>query len=440
MADLLAISSRIIDSGVLSEPPNRVTQELSEVGDGLAVVESFSHIWGVDTGDGLVLFDASGVLTGVEAMEAMRRWRTDRVDTLVYTHGHVDHVGGSGAVLADAERRGYRRPTVVAHEAVHARLDRYRLTNGWNLNINARQFGGARKSGLALSGPVRGALGSHFVPEDSATPDVTYSDIVSLRVGDVEMELHHARGETDDHTWTWLPSKKAVFIGDLFMWNFPNAGNPQKVQRHPGEWATALREIMARRPELLLPAHGLPIEGADRIVSVLDHTASALEHLIESTLALMNQGADLDAIIHTVSVPADVAELPYLQPFYDEPEFVVRNIWRLYGGWWDGDPSSLKPSPKTRIAAEVASLAGGALPLAHRALEVAESGDLQLACHLVEMAGSAASDDKLVHEIRAEIYTRRRVEATSLMAKGIFRGAVRESQAVVGERPEATAQ
>ncbi len=434
MADLLSISERIIDSGVLSEMPNRVTQELSEVADGLAVVESFSHIWGLDTGDGLVLFDASGVLTGMEAMESMRGWRTDRVDTLVYTHGHVDHVGGSGAVLADADRRGYRRPAVVAHEAVQARLERYRLTNGWNLGINARQFGGTRNDTMRLSpGKSGGKLGERFLPDDVAEPDVTYSNTVGMRVGDTEFELHHARGETDDHTWTWVPDRKAVFVGDLFIWNFPNAGNPQKVQRHPGEWARALREVAARQPELLLPAHGLPIGGADRIATVLDNTATALEHLVESTVALMNQGADLDTIIHTVSVPADLADLPYLVPFYDEPEFVVRNIWRLYGGWWDGDPSSLKPVPKARLAGEIADLAGGPLALARRAAEVADSGDLALACHLVEMAADAAPDDPAVHEIRADIYTRRRSEASSLMARGIYRGAVKESRAVIGD-------
>ena len=38
MADLLGLSARIIDGGVLDEPSNRVTQELSEVADGIAVI------------------------------------------------------------------------------------------------------------------------------------------------------------------------------------------------------------------------------------------------------------------------------------------------------------------------------------------------------------------------------------------------------------------
>ena len=35
----------------------------------------------------------------------------------------------------------------------------------------------------------------------------------------------------------------------------------------------------------------------------------------------------------------------YLRAIYDEPEFIIHNIWRLYGGWYDGNPSRLKPAP-----------------------------------------------------------------------------------------------
>lgn len=52
-----------------------------------------------------------------------------------------------------------------------------------------------------------------------------------------------------------------VCSGDFLIWHFPNADNPQKVQRYPDRWARALREMIARSLELLVPAHGLPIEG-----------------------------------------------------------------------------------------------------------------------------------------------------------------------------------
>jgi len=40
-----------------------------------------------------------------------------------------------------------------------------------------------------------------------------------------------------------------------------------------------------------------------------------------------------------------------------EPEHVVRNIWRLYGGWWDGQPAHSKPAREAEIGQEVAALA-----------------------------------------------------------------------------------
>ena len=100
--------------------------------------------------------------------------------------------------------------------------------------------------------------------------------------------------------------------------------------------------------------------------------AEALEYLIDSTVELMNSGARLDQIIHEVSVPAHLSDKPWLAPLYDEPEFVVRNIYRLYGGWWDGDPSRLKPAPDSLLAKEMVSLLGSFEVLIDRAEGVAE--------------------------------------------------------------------
>lgn len=54
--------------------------------------------------------------------------------TCVYTHGHVDHVGGLTAFEEHARVR------VVGHRNVRARFDRYRLTRGYNTHINTKQF------------------------------------------------------------------------------------------------------------------------------------------------------------------------------------------------------------------------------------------------------------------------------------------------------------
>jgi alkyl sulfatase BDS1-like metallo-beta-lactamase superfamily hydrolase len=117
---------------------------------------------------------------------------------------------------------------------------------------------------------------------------------------------------------------------------------------------------------------------------------------------------------------------PYLRPIYDEPEFVVRNVWRLYGGWWDGDPSHLKPARAAALARELAALAGGANKLADRASTLAAQGELALACHLAETAWLAAPGDEGIAKARSQVYAARAGAELSLMARGVFRAASQE--------------
>ena len=436
MADLLDLSSRIIDGGITDQAVNRVTNELSVITDDIAVVESFSHCVAFDTGDGPVAFDASGVLTGAAVVDALGTWRPTPPSHLVYTHGHADHVGGSAAFAAAAERAGRPRPFVIGHRHVSRRLDRYAFTNDWNLIINNRQFGGVTGDlHLGLGGedesgvPVR-ASARRFLPTNTLRPEREIDDHDTVEIGGLTFDLYHDIGETDDHLWAWVPAHRALVTGDFVIWNFPNAGNPQKVQRYPLEWAAALRRMAAMGAELLLPAHGLPISGSERIRTVLGEIAGALEDLVHDVVAMMNGGATLDEIVHTVRVPSETLAKPYLRPLYDEPEFVVRNVWRLYGGWWDGAASRLKPSPDRMLAAAIAEMVGGATALLARAETAAEDGDLRLACHFADLAGWAAPDDPLVHDGRARIYLLRRKSEPSLMSKGIFAAAARESRLV----------
>jgi hypothetical protein len=235
--------------------------------------------------------------------------------------------------------------------------------------------------------------------------------------------------------------------GDLFIWASPSAGNPQKVQRYPPRMGgrAPLNARPLRRaggsPEVLLPGHGYPIVGADRIRRALDETAELLESLVAQTLECMNAGARLDEAIHAVTPPAHLQARPDLQPAYDDPEFVVRSVWRLSGGWWDGNPATLKPAPERAVARELADLSGGPGRLADRATALLVTADsdsvddqgagdhqgggmggtaedaLRLAGHLAEMAWLAAPDDPAVAQVRRTVFTRRAGEATSTMAR-----------------------
>ena len=382
---------------------------MDEVAPGVAFVPNFGNVVAIDGGDGLALVDTGSFLTAPLVHQRVRGWRTTPLLAAVYTHGHADHAMGMGPFDDEARTTGAPRPRVYAHEAVAARFDRYKLTAGWNAAINTRQF---RVPGLRW-------------PTEYRYPDVTYRDRWHLEVGGVRLELRHGLGETDDHTWVWLPATRVLCTGDLFIWAAPNCGNPQKVQRYVREWADALDVMRGLGAEVLLPGHGPPIFGADRIAEALDQTARLLRTIHDQTVAAMNQGLRLDDVVAAVTIPAELLERPYLRPVYDDPAFIIRNVWRRYGGWWDGNPAHLLPPRERALATEVAGLAGGATALAARARAVADD-DLALACQLAEWAWAAAPADEAVRQVRAELYRRRADGQSSLMARSIFAGAADE--------------
>jgi alkyl sulfatase BDS1-like metallo-beta-lactamase superfamily hydrolase len=384
---------------VIQQHPLLATGESEEVAAGVMYFRWFANVTAIKTDEGLVLIDTGSFFNQAETVKLVRRFAPDRVNSAIYTHGHVDHALGMAAFVAEAQQNKVARPRVVGHRATAARFDRYKRTAGYNGIINSRQFGAPATW-----------------PTEYVYPDTYFDDRVTIAAGGMKFECHHARGETDDHCWVYIPQRKVLCTGDFIIWAAPNAGNPQKAQRYAREWSEALRVMAKTGAETLIPGHGVPVFGSMRVRQVLLDTAEYLRSLYEQTIALMNEP------------PATLAEKPYLQAVYDEPQFIVRNIWRLEGGWYDGTPSHLKPAPETEQAKEIAALAGGVERIVARALERLEAGELALASHLSDWAVAAAPEDKDAFAARAKIYEARAADAKSTMSRGIFRSAAEDSE------------
>lgn len=391
---------------------HRATEEIL---DGVLYLKSIASVTAVDTGEGLLLLDAGGPFDSDVVFDGVRAWRPDeRLALAVFSHHHIDHVFGTLRFEAEAAERRWNPPRVYGHAAMAAHFDRYERMRGWNSSINQRQF----------DLPVDG----FSWPSDWRRPDVTYSDAMTVTQGALTIELRHARGETDDATWTWIPELRLLHPGDLFVYCLPNAGNPQKVQRYLSDWAVSLRQMAALGAEVMVSGHGLPIFGAQRIQTALGDTADVLDSIEDQTVALMNRGCSLDHAIHQVSVPDHLKDKPYLRPVYDHPQFLVRNVWRRYGGWYDGEPDNLLPAPRTEQAKAWVELAGGVDAVIARATTLADNDNRRLACHLVEMAVLAQPTSVEAHTARARIYEERAADEESSMARNIMRHAALASR------------
>ena len=113
-------------------------------------------------------------------------------------------------------------------------------------------------------------------------------------------------------------------------------------------------------------------------------------------------------------------------------EFIARNIIRLHAGWWNGLAADLLPALPDARAREIAQLAGGVATLVARERALALT-DLPLACHLADWAVLAAPADRSANEAVRDLYTKRADAETSLMARNIFRAAVKRATTALGE-------
>ena len=396
-----------LDTKFEHHPVHTFYEGSTELFDNLLGIKGIGGMYVVDTNDGLVMLDAGSQLDIDSAYEEIKKWRPEEeLKAAIFTHHHVDHVFAIKKFDEDADRLKKERPIVYSHKLLPDHFDRYRKTLGWNTAINRRQF--------AINVP-------HFKwPEEYRYPDVTFEDEFIFKLGDCTFEMFHGRGETDDHTWVFIPERKILAPGDLFIWAIPNGGNPQKVQRYISDWSEALNLMIKKEAEIMIPGHGLPIYGRERIKVALSTTSAFLENLEEQTLQLMNKGKSLNEVFHQVKIASEFMDNPWLKPVYDDPKFLIKMIWRRYGGWWDGEYDRLLPDTRENEAAEWIELAGGVNKIIEKALSNSEKGKHALAAHLIEVAYYAEKDNEKIHLARKKIYEAISKIQSSSMARNIF--------------------
>ena len=386
----------------------------TEVAPGVLMHPVFVNTYALGTSDGLVLIDPGFTQTSAPVRTAVRAWSDAPLRVAIYTHGHADHAFGLRAFLDAGER-----PDVIAQENCAARFERYQALHDWNGRINQRQFG--------LPEPI--------FPRRFDWPTTFVRDQLVRRLGDVTLECRAAKGETDDALWVWVPERRYLFTGDLVIWQAPNCGNPQKAQRYPEEWAQALETMAGLGAEWLFPGHGLAVRGAAAVRLVLTDAARYLRLLVDEVRARLNRGERPEDIVHAVRPDPELATRPFLRATYDHPTFIVRNLLRLWAGWWNGNAAELLPATPDALGAEVATLAGGVAALVTRARAVLAGGDATLAAHLAEWAVRAAPADRDAQALKRDVYRQRLAESASLMARGIYRAALNDAEGALGEEP-----
>jgi cyclase len=210
------------------------------------------------TSDGLVQIDSPHRPTdGIEYKNEVDKYGP--VKYLILTEPHGDHF--SSTFLFEI--------TVVAHQDARARM-------------TDKAFMERMKQMLGMIDPDYAPnLDNYSVP----LPEITFTDKMTLFVGDHTLELMHLPGHTASQTAVFIPGERVVFTGDNIFHKSPTFMH----EAFPGMWLDSLEKLRDLDVDYYIPGHG-DVCGKD----YLDEQASVVKEWIEVARNAVNSGWSIE--------------------------------------------------------------------------------------------------------------------------------------------------
>jgi cyclase len=257
----------------------------------------------VATSDGVLLID-----TPQQPIDAMR-WRERIVEQfgpirhLVNTEPHPDHIRGN-AYFPGVE--------VIGQAGMVARYEQALPT----------MTGSELLETMKQTDPDSVWLFNH--PDYPPNPPTrTFTDELTLHLGDHEIRIIHHPGHTAPQTSVYVPQEGVVFTGDNVFYKCKTFVQ----EADPWQWLEALDRIGQLDVEVIVPGHGEP---CDR--RYLKEQAQIIENWIGAVEDLVQRGLTEE---EALAEPLDVLKLdPYqlgqrLFPIWDNLHGrIIRNLYK----------------------------------------------------------------------------------------------------------------
>lgn len=348
----------------LAELSNEFRKRIDKVGDGIwmAIGYGLANSILIEGRDGLIVIDTMETMaTGAEVATQFRQLSDKPLAAIIYTHNHADHVFGAQAF---ADILGH--PDTSIEVLSHASTAQYvhRIVSEFRPIISARSY---RMFGTELTTDEfsNDGIGMELKIDENSEfgfidPTQTFDSELTREVAGIELKLIHAPGETNDQIYVWLDTQKMLAVGDNLYRAFPNLytirGTPHRSLKR---WADSLDLARNLPIEQVLPSHGSAIKGSDQVWRTLTDYRDAIRFVHDQTVRYMNLGFTPDEAVEVVRLPDHLARSPYLAELYGKVEWSVRAVYAGNLGWFDGNPSTLRPLAPQRRATHMQELAGG---------------------------------------------------------------------------------
>lgn len=383
---LLAITGPLVargQQGLVAENPTqlmRVGDKVIKVNEAINMVQGFGNTFMVTTPEGNVIIDTAIAQHARRHHQLLTADNKAPIKYIILTHAHGDHTGGV-PLWKEAGTQIIAQKNHVEFVHYLARL------GGFYSKRNAAQFG--------LSAPEPGAWAGNY--GGKIEPTILFDDKYEFTLGDTKFEIYRAPSETYDHLMVWVPRYKAVFTGDVYYESFPNIYTLRgTAPRWALDYVHSLNKILALKPEIVIPSHGLPVRGNDEITRRLTRYRDAIQYVHDETVKGMNAGKDVYTLMREIKLPPAIE----VGESYGNVIWSIRGIYEGYVGWFDLNPATMYDTPASSVYPDIVKLAGGPDAIAALALERVQSGDAVAALHLTYVALGAEPNNRKSLEAR----------------------------------------
>jgi len=357
----------------------------------------------IEGDSGVIIVDTtSSVEAARQIREEFRKITSKPVAAVIYTHFHPDHVHG---VKAFVDASGI---DIYAHESLMENYITQGALIGPILGVRSSYSFGAgmtaeERQGMNFGlGPIYAPGTSTFIP-----PTKTFRDQLEVTIAGVKLRLIHAPSETPDHTTVLLPDARVLCSGDMIQGPaFPNIHTLRGASfRDPRAWVTSIDAMRALRPDFLVPSHGQPVSGREKVEEVMRNYRDGIQFVHDQTIRYMNKGLTPDELAAKVKLPPHLESYaPYLRPFYGTVSHSVREIYVGYLGWFEGDPVALDPTAPSEAARRRVALMGGRDRVLSEAKGALDAGDAQWAAELATDLIRVSNDDRDARQLKAAAF------------------------------------
>jgi len=388
-----------------------------KVNEAIYLAVGFGNTFLVTTSEGNVIIDTSLPVHAERHKRLLKAESSGPIKYIILTHGHGDHTGG----VPLWKEAG----TEIIAQKNHVEFVHYQTRlRGFFALRNAAQFA------LPIPAPDANAWPGNYGAK--IEPTILFDDKYEFKLGGLKFEVYRTPGETPDHLTVWIPQYKAAFIGDNYYTSFPNIYTLRGTEpRWALDYVNSINQVLALKPEIVLPSHGQPIYGNAEITRQLTRYRDAIQYVHDEVVKGMNAGKDVFTLMREIKLPPglDVGES------YGKLSWSIRGIYDGYAGWFDGRPAAMYETPVSSVYPDLVKLAGGPDAVAKLSLERVQAGQAVEALHLAEIALAADPNHRKALEAQLKALELLRDRCRNSNERGWLDYSIKVTKSKLGEKP-----